>query len=79
MESPITHLRLTSAMCAEAKRRAAAAGITVSEWIRGLIERETGIKAEMKEGGAAHASKKRRREIAAAGGRAKAANAKVKS
>lgn len=73
MESKITAIRLSAPLRREAQRLAKAAGVSLGEWIRRLIERETGIQAEMKEGGFAHMSKKRRREIASSGGKAKAA------
>jgi hypothetical protein len=60
----------------EAEKLASTRGVKLSEWIRGLIERETGISAPMGEPYLQRISKRKRSEIAAKGGRAKAARPK---
>ena len=65
-------LRLPDVLRREAEKLAAAKGAKLSEWIRGLIERETGIVAPMGEPYLQRIGKRKRREIASLGGKAKA-------
>lgn len=47
---PRINFRLPPNLLAEAERRAAAEGVSVGEWTRKLIEKETGIHVEVKKG-----------------------------
>ena len=72
MESERISLRLSPSLMREARRLAATTGISLGEWVRRLIESETGIDADMRMGFAA-LLRKRRQEIARSGGLASAA------
>lgn len=73
MESPTLVLRLPVPLMRAAKAKAAAAGVSVGQWTRSLIERETGVAAEMREGGFANMSPAKHRRISRAAGKASAA------
>ncbi len=73
MESKVVSLRFSSKLLAAAEAKAVAAQLTLSEWVRGLIERETGVAASMGEPGTKAMSKAKRRAIGKAGGEARAA------
>jgi hypothetical protein len=73
---PKINFRCPPELLAAAEKLAADAGLSVGEWMRGLVEKETGIEVEVKMGLAAMDPKTRKRVQqlgAKAGGIAKAA------
>lgn len=73
MESEKISFRLDPELIEAARKLADAADVSLGVWIRRLVEKETGVDADMTRG-LAHASEEVRQRVTSLGGKAKSAN-----